>query len=78
MGKTVGGLVERKEKFIFNAMRVVCVVVIDNKGNAEQGSEWLCNDIRGDEMTMKDVRLCGENKCWKCSEVEWEVFVGRE
>ena len=78
MGEAIGGFVEGEKDFVVDPVRVVGVVVVDDDGHAQQGSERLGNDVRRNEMAVEDIRLVGENPPWDRGEVDGEELVRRE
>ena len=75
MGESICGFVEGEKDFVVDAVRVVGVVVVDDHGNAQQGSERLSNDVRRDEMAVEDIGLVGENPPRDRGEVGGEELV---
>ena len=55
-GVAVGGFVERQEELVVDAVGVVRVIVVEYQRHSEQGSEWLGNDVRGNEVAVENVR----------------------
>ena len=62
--EAVGEAVDGKQEFIFAPIRVVRMVVVDNYRNPTKSRQRLCNDVRGDQVTMNDVVAPTKNPPW--------------
>ena len=66
----IGRFIERKEQPVVDPLGIVGVVVVNDQWHANQSPERLCDDVRGNEMAVEDVRALREKERRERREVE--------
>ena len=69
-GKAVCEAVQGEKEATLGPTGVVCVVVVDDHWNSKQGTQWLGDDIGGDEVAVEDIRPVRKQTPWDRGEIE--------
>lgn len=78
VSKLVSRFIESEKELVVDPLGIVGVVVVDNQRHAHQGPERLCDDVRGNEMAVEDVRAVRKKERRECGEIQREMFFRRK